>query len=87
MDNYQQEFIEFSIDAGVLRFGEFSLKSGRTSPYFFNAGLFNTGARLAKLGKFYADSSFERAIDAIAKYEGRDCDRAIAYLIRQICDR
>ena len=39
------------------------------------------------LGKFYADSSFERAIDAIAKYEGRDCDRAIAYLIRQICDR
>ena len=50
MHDYQREFIEFSLDHEVLRFGEFTLKSGRTSPYFFNAGLFNTGARLAELG-------------------------------------
>lgn len=54
MQAYQREFIQFAIDKGVLRFGEFTLKSGRTSPYFFNAGLFNTGEALAKLGRFYA---------------------------------
>ena len=54
MHDYQREFIEFSLEHEVLRFGEFTLKSGRTSPYFFNAGLFNTGARLAALGRFYA---------------------------------
>ena len=42
MQPYQRDFIRFAIDRGVLRFGEFTLKSGRTSPYFFNAGLFNT---------------------------------------------
>lgn len=54
MHDYQRDFIEFSLDHEVLRFGEFTLKSGRTSPYFFNAGLYNTGARLAALGRFYA---------------------------------
>ncbi|MEJ2646456.1 MAG: orotate phosphoribosyltransferase [Gammaproteobacteria bacterium] len=54
MKDYQQEFLSFAIDAGVLRFGQFTLKSGRISPYFFNAGLFNTGLRLARLGRFYA---------------------------------
>ncbi|MGA7801516.1 MAG: orotate phosphoribosyltransferase [Gammaproteobacteria bacterium] len=56
MKDYQQEFLAFAIDAGVLRFGEFTLKSGRSSPYFFNAGLFNTGLRLARLGRFYAQA-------------------------------
>ena len=56
MKNYQHELIEFAINAGVLRFGDFTLKSGRTSPYFFNAGLFNTGAHLARLGRFYAQA-------------------------------
>ena len=46
MQGYLEDFIRFAIDCGVLRFGDFTLKSGRRSPYFFNAGLFNTGARL-----------------------------------------
>ena len=54
MQPYQRDFIRFAIDRGVLRFGEFTLKSGRISPYFFNAGLFNSGAALAQLGRFYA---------------------------------
>lgn len=54
MKEYQREFIEFALSKGVLKFGEFTLKSGRTSPYFFNAGLFNTGADLARLGRYYA---------------------------------
>lgn len=54
MYDYQRDFIEFAIRRNVLRFGEFTLKSGRTSPYFFNAGLFNTGEDLLQLGKAYA---------------------------------
>ena len=54
MENYKQQFIEFALARQVLKFGEFTLKSGRISPYFFNAGLFNQGADLARLGEFYA---------------------------------
>lgn len=60
MQNYQREFIEFAITRGVLRFGEFTLKSGRKSPYFFNAGLFNSGESLARLGRNYA-AALERS--------------------------
>ncbi|MFJ2467483.1 orotate phosphoribosyltransferase [Pseudomonas sp. NPDC087615] len=62
MQAYQRDFIRFAIDRGVLRFGEFTLKSGRTSPYFFNAGLFNTGSALAQLGRFYAAAIAESGI-------------------------
>lgn len=54
MQDYKLEFLELAIEHGVLRFGAFTLKSGRKSPYFFNAGLFNSGAALAALGRFYA---------------------------------
>ena len=63
MKDYQREFIEFALEKQVLRFGEFTLKSGRTSPYFFNAGLFNTGRDLARLGRFYAAALADANID------------------------
>jgi orotate phosphoribosyltransferase len=56
MQDYQRAFIEFALQRSVLKFGQFTLKSGRTSPYFFNAGLFNTGRDLAKLGQYYAQA-------------------------------
>lgn len=56
MHDYKQAFIELALARGALRFGRFTLKSGRESPYFFNAGLFNTGAALAELGACYADA-------------------------------
>ena len=59
MRGYKREFIELALELGVLRFGEFTLKSGRTSPYFFNAGLFSTGYAAAKLGRFYASAIAE----------------------------
>jgi orotate phosphoribosyltransferase len=55
MRDYQRDFLDVAIDRGVLRFGEFTLKSGRISPYFFNAGLFANGSALARLGKSYAE--------------------------------
>ena len=63
MQAYQRDFIRFAIERGVLRFGEFTLKSGRTSPYFFNAGLFDSGLALARLGRFYAEAVIDSGID------------------------
>ena len=62
MLDYQKDFISYALDSGVLRFGEFKLKSGRTSPYFFNTGLFNTGLQLGKLGQFYAQALIQSGI-------------------------
>lgn len=72
--NYQRDFIEFAIKNEVLKFGQFTLKSGRISPYFLNAGLFNTGASLSKIGKFYAaavhDSGIEHDVIFGPAYKG-----------------
>lgn len=65
MKSYKRQFIQFALEREVLRFGEFTLKSGRKSPYFFNAGLFNTGKDLSLLGRFYA----EALIDANLEYD------------------
>lgn len=63
MQEYQKKFIELALDKGVLKFGSFVLKSGRTSPYFFNAGLFCTGQDLATLGSCYAQALIDANID------------------------
>lgn len=63
MKAFQREFIEFAIERGVLKFGEFTLKSGRKSPYFFNAGLFNKGRDLARLGRYYAAALTDAGIE------------------------
>lgn len=63
MKAYQRQFIEFALSKQVLKFGEFTLKSGRISPYFFNAGLFNTGRDLALLGRFYAEALVDANVE------------------------
>lgn len=63
LNNLRQEFIKFSVETGVLRFGEFVTKAGRTSPYFFNAGLFNQGGTLATLAEFYAQTLIDSGIE------------------------
>lgn len=59
---YKESFIKFMVDSGVLKFGEFTLKSGRVAPYFINAGEYKTGAQLAKLGEFYAECINEHGL-------------------------
>ena len=63
MKQYQRDFIRFAIEYQVLQFGEFTLKSGRVSPYFFNAGLFNTGKALASLGRYYAEALTDAGVE------------------------
>ena len=60
MENYKREFIQFLQNAGVLKFGDFTAKSGRKIPYFINAGMIKTGEEIAKLGEFYAKAYFEK---------------------------
>lgn len=62
MQDYQREFLDFALEVGALKFGAFTLKSGRVSPYFFNAGLFNTGGSLARLGRYYARAIVDSGI-------------------------
>lgn len=68
MLDYQKDFISYALECGVLKFGTFTLKSGRTSPYFFNTGLFDTGFKLGKLGEFYAEALIHSGLDADVLY-------------------
>lgn len=61
--SYKHDFIKFMVDSGVLTFGEFTLKSGRQSPYFMNSGNYKTGAQLARLGEFYAECIHDNGIE------------------------
>lgn len=63
MRAYKSDFIELALEIGVLKFGQFQLKSGRISPYFFNSGLFNTGYAAAKLGRYYASAVEDSGIE------------------------
>jgi orotate phosphoribosyltransferase len=63
IQDFRREFVRFAIDAGVLRFGEFRTKAGRLSPYFFNAGLFDDGAKVGRLGRFYARAALASGIE------------------------
>ncbi len=91
MQDYQKEFLEFALDQGVLRFGEFTLKSGRVSPYFFNAGLFNTGVSLARLGRYYAQSIVDSGIEFDVlfgpAYKGIPLAAATAVALADLHDR
>lgn len=62
-DRLAQDFVQFAVDCGVLRFGEFKTKAGRLSPYFFNAGLFDDGAKLGRLAEFYAQRLIDSGIE------------------------
>jgi len=63
MKAFQKDFLDFAIQQGVLKFGQFTLKSGRISPYFFNAGLFQTGSALSKLSHFYAQAIIDSKLE------------------------
>lgn len=69
MNNLEHDFIDFALTTKVLRFGEFKTKAGRLSPYFFNAGLFNTGSTLNRLGDFYARKILEKTGDGTLKFD------------------
>jgi len=88
MQENKKRFIELALKCEVLRFGEFTLKSGRISPYFFNAGLFNTGAALAELGRCYAQAIVDNCIDSDVifgpAYKGIPLVAAIVYALSDV---
>lgn len=92
MEQYKQEFIEFMVDCGVLKFGDFVTKSGRKTPFFINAGFYRTGSQLSKLGKYYAkaiESSFGLEFDVLfgPAYKGIPLSVAASMAISQLYDK
>ena len=77
MESYKQEFIEFMVESNVLKFGDFTLKSGRKSPFFMNAGAYVTGTQLKKLGEYYAKAihdNFGLDFDGLQGYSVKRCN-------------
>jgi orotate phosphoribosyltransferase len=92
MEKYKQEFIEFMVDCGVLKFGDFTTKSGRKTPFFINAGYYRTGSQLRKLGEYYAraiKSAFELDFDVLfgPAYKGIPLSVAASMAISEFYDR
>ena len=91
MKSYQREFIDLALEHQVLQFGEFTLKSGRVSPYFFNAGNFNTGRALAVLGRCYAqaivDNNLEFDVIFGPAYKGIPLVATIVVALSELYDR
>jgi orotate phosphoribosyltransferase len=89
MDTFRSQFLAFAIERGVIRFGQFQTKAGRTSPYFFNAGLFSDGASLSTLCGFYADAVLASGItpDVIfgPAYKGIVLAAGLATALATIC--
>ena len=81
MEQYKKEFIEFMVESQVLKFGEFTLKSGRKSPFFMNAGAYVTGSQLKRLGEYYAKTmrqlwtGFRRSVGPLYKESAQRCNR------------
>ena len=74
MERYKEEFIEFMVESDVLKFGDFTLKSGRKSPFFMNAGAYVTGSQLMRLGEYYAKAeTLDKSVEAFLFY----CDNDI----------
>ncbi|MDX1432115.1 MAG: orotate phosphoribosyltransferase, partial [Gammaproteobacteria bacterium] len=90
MQSYKRDFIRFALEQGVLGFGEFVLKSGRKSPYFFNSGLFSSGRSLARLARFYAvairDSGLEFDMLYGPAYKGIPLVAAVAVAFAEVHD-
>ncbi len=92
MEQYKQEFIEFMVDCGVLKFGDFVTKSGRKTPFFINAGFYRTGSQLSRLGEYYAkaiDSSLGLDFDVLfgPAYKGIPLSVATSMAISQLYDK
>lgn len=91
MQDFQRDFLDFALAQGIIRFGEFTLKSGRSSPYFFNSGLFNTGASLRRVGESYAAAIMHAnvAFDALfgPAYKGIPLVAATAIALAACFDR
>lgn len=91
MEKYKQEFIEFMVDCGVLKFGDFTTKSGRKTPFFINAGFYRTGSQLRKLGEYYAKaikSAFGLEFDVLfgPAYKGIPLSVAASMAISEFYD-
>ena len=84
MEQYKREFIQFLQSAGVLKFGDFTAKSGRKIPYFINAGMIKTGDQITKMGEFYAKAYFDKLGKKEAVVTGKPSDDAVKKAVEDL---